>query len=640
MYIGVYNPQCTTPLALSHDISVYFNNKLHSSGFGVVASCKEKSITLGNNVEFVLSCTIRHYDWNPEERQQVPFGVTYIVRKKGTSNGFFGLFQIGHEIAVSGPLIDWDEEEDHRVVLVNSISLSSGQPSLKPYISNTHRPSEQRDGIQRVVTNKLKVDDQLVKGKLKALKGSLSSIDQFSTDDYDKDVDLHNQEDSNTPPIIKLERDFNLKTEYLQSEEGEINKVCNNQEESFINTFGKKNSQVDPFRCPKTIKSSYRLLDPSNHIEVKLIIVILTHPRMVNKGLAANHPDKNNEKSINIRFPWEIPLKIGNCDDECISCGALNWHKERNQANKNKQKTDFSICCQHGSFKLPHDSLFSDKLDPFLQKMFLSNSKYKGQTAKFAQVFVVGDSGIGEVNHQIKNINAKISHDILLFWQNFLNANNPYAKIYCSAKFIIGDELTQTYALRSLEGQVLNPSLYNKPTGNEIDMVITDGSGRKSPRDVVLHCMGGNLQHIQDSHSGYLALRYPLLFPYGEQHWHPNSKLLNTKRQTGKISQNEWYAYLLFDRINIISLPLHAKRLFQEFVIDLYICIESNRLQYIRSNQKQLKVDMYQGLTETLEAEGDVDGKKFVLPSTFIGGPCAMLQLYQDAMENLHFSLQ
>ncbi|MBW0472123.1 hypothetical protein O181_011838 [Austropuccinia psidii MF-1] len=41
---------------------------------------------------------------------------------------------------------------------------------------------------------------------------------------------------------------------------------------------------------------------------------------------------------------------------------------------------------------------------------------------------------------------------------------------------------------------------------------------------------------------------------------------------------------------------------------------------------------MYQGLTETLEAKGNAYGKNVVLPSTFIGGPCAMLQICQDDM--------
>ncbi|MBW0467308.1 hypothetical protein O181_007023 [Austropuccinia psidii MF-1] len=80
------------------------------------------------------------------------------------------------------------------------------------------------------------------------------------------------------------------------------------------------------------------------------------------------------------------------------------------------------------------------------------------------------------------------------------------------------------------------------------------------------------------------------------------------------------------------SLPLHSKRLYQEFVIDLYIFVESSRLRYIRSNQRQLKVEIYQGITETLEDEGHIDVKKIILPSTFIGGPRSMLQLYQDAM--------
>ncbi|MBW0522192.1 hypothetical protein O181_061907 [Austropuccinia psidii MF-1] len=41
---------------------------------------------------------------------------------------------------------------------------------------------------------------------------------------------------------------------------------------------------------------------------------------------------------------------------------------------------------------------------------------------------------------------------------------------------------------------------------------------------------------------------------------------------------------------------------------------------------------MYKGLTEELDGEGDICGKKIVFPSTFAGGPRAMVQLYHDAM--------
>ncbi|MBW0559063.1 hypothetical protein O181_098778 [Austropuccinia psidii MF-1] len=162
-------------------------------------------------------------------------------------------------------------------------------------------------------------------------------------------------------------------------------------------------------------------------------------------------------------------------------------------------------------------------------------------------------------------------------------------------------------------------------------MVVKDRDKNHAPCDIILHCGSGSLQRFHDYHSAYLSLHYPVLFPYGEWHWYPNALQIN-RLKSSNISQSEWYAYLLFDGKDVISLPLRSKRLFQEFVVDLYLCVERSRLRYIRSNQRKLKVDMYQGLTETLEVEGDVNGKKIVLPSTFKGGPQAMTQLYQDAM--------
>ncbi|MBW0521897.1 hypothetical protein O181_061612 [Austropuccinia psidii MF-1] len=118
-YLGIYSPQYTTYLGPTRNITFNFTNKLHSSGFGVIVSHQEKVLCFGdNNSEAVLSFHICHDEWNPEERQQVNFEVTYITRKKGNSNTYFGLFQIGREVAASGPLIDWDEQTSTWVVLV------------------------------------------------------------------------------------------------------------------------------------------------------------------------------------------------------------------------------------------------------------------------------------------------------------------------------------------------------------------------------------------------------------------------------------------------------------------------------------------------------------------------------------------
>ncbi len=73
----------------------------------------------------------------------------------------------------------------------------------------------------------------------------------------------------------------------------------------------------------------------------------------------------------------------------------------------------------------------------------------------------------------------------------------------------------------------------------------------------------------------------------------------------------------------------------QQYIVDAYAAIEQNRLNYLRRNQKTLRVDLYQGLQDALEA-GDTNtttlGTRIVLPSSFTGGPRFMVQLYQDAM--------
>jgi hypothetical protein len=69
--------------------------------------------------------------------------------------------------------------------------------------------------------------------------------------------------------------------------------------------------------------------------------------------------------------------------------------------------------------------------------------------------------------------------------------------------------------------------------------------------------------------------------------------------------------------------------------VDAYAAIEQNRLKYLRLNKKKLRVDLYQGLQDTI-AVGDNSaaaiGQRIILPSSFIVGPRHMVQNYQDAM--------
>ncbi|KAI9121211.1 hypothetical protein K1719_008244 [Acacia pycnantha] len=90
-----------------------------------------------------------------------------------------------------------------------------------------------------------------------------------------------------------------------------------------------------------------------------------------------------------------------------------------------------------------------------------------------------------------------------------------------------------------------------------------------------------------------------------------------------------------------VSTILHAGRLFQQFVVDAYTMIEAQRLLWIRTHQKELRADMYSGLSDALisgERNASNIGKRIILPSTFTGGARYMIQAYQDAMTICRFA--
>jgi len=58
-----------------------------------------------------------------------------------------------------------------------------------------------------------------------------------------------------------------------------------------------------------------------------------------------------------------------------------------------------------------------------------------------------------------------------------------------------------------------------------VTLMVGDGSEAVDKRDVVIAQQASPFQHISELHVGYMVLHYSLLFPYGEDGWHPNIPL-------------------------------------------------------------------------------------------------------------------
>jgi len=198
---------------------------------------------------------------------------------------------------------------------------------------------------------------------------------------------------------------------------------------------------------------------------------------------------------------------------------------------------------------------------------------------------------------------------------------------------------------------------------------------------------GGELWRISDLHPAYDPLHFVLFHPHGEPGWQPGmphapvapvrwrAATIEEEGDAGhvvvdaepaqpaqddgseeegdaehdaadagptqpaqrkKITAREWACYHMHDR-NPTShaLFVYGKHLYQEWVVDQYSKVESQRLFYIRNNQGPLRAAIYGGVANVVannDANIDNLGRLIVLPFSFIAGQRHMAQLYQDSM--------
>jgi hypothetical protein len=181
---------------------------------------------------------------------------------------------------------------------------------------------------------------------------------------------------------------------------------------------------------------------------------------------------------------------------------------------------------------------------------------------------------------------------------------------------------------------------YNLPSVSEVAaLIVGDFETSPADRDVIVETKTGQLKRINELNASYLGLQYPLLFPYGEDGYREDVPLrysnMTPSTRRKKITMREFFSYRLQERESESSNILCARRLFQQFLVDAYTMVESSRLSYVRAHQKELRSDMYKGLTEAIlrgETDPSSQGKRVILPSSFTGGARYMVQNYQDAM--------
>ena len=363
-------------------------------------------------------------------------------------------------------------------------------------------------------------------------------------------------------------------------------------------------------------------------------------------------------------------VSIGHPHSECKWCHAKKWKEESP-----------GLCCSSGKTILPPIEQPPDLLNSLLinnhpeSQHFLTNiRKYNGcfqmtsfgakvvnegnfmptfkiqgqvyhrigsflpspeREPSFLQIYFVGnDEKEAEVR---SNLFPAIKSWLLTQLQKIMHDHNQYIRDFKTAIENVppGQDFKVVIHADRKPG-IEHRGRYNAPVTSEVALVIVGQEFEK--RDIILHSRDTKLVRISETHRAYDALQYPLMFCRGEDGYYiniPQRDPVSKAPLKKTVSASDFYSYRIMERQGQDNHIVMYRSLFNQFLVDMYAKIETERLNFLRHNQTKLRTENYVHLRDAMnKADGQVTeiGKMVVLPSTFTGGPRYMHERTQDAM--------
>ena len=197
----------------------------------------------------------------------------------------------------------------------------------------------------------------------------------------------------------------------------------------------------------------------------------------------------------------------------------------------------------------------------------------------------------------MSNPHNQIQAHIVSQLSEMLDEYNVHAKSFKMTRNRLKDGQMHNEMLKLIVNHEKDGHTYNVPTVQEVVALIVSDLDANSKRDIIVETQQGQLQRIHELHSSYLVLQYPFMFPSGEDGYRPDilhsSSPGSKKRKRNRLTRREWFAYKLQCKSNESKNLLYSRRLFQQFVVEGYTMVESERLSYIRNNQKNFELTSF-----------------------------------------------
>jgi len=338
--------------------------------------------------------------------------------------------------------------------------------------------------------------------------------------------------------------------------------------------------------------------------------------------------------------PQETPNYLDNLLNPNNGSLSKKFRREIRAYNSMFAFTSMGAVVDHSVNSRPGSYVF--KVNGYCHHFMGSLLPMDNKGPKFAQLYIFDTDN--EVSNRLQpfcneNFQSILDSEIVVGLISMLDSSNQLVRLFRHARQRFGDVDVPEFKLRLIGKRDDDSRQYDDPSLNDIGgLVVGDIGHCRSDRDIIIESLSGTLQRISKLHPKFMSLHYPLLFPYGEDGFHTDIPLAHQEQQPPKkrqkVSMRAYYAYLIHEREKQESTLIKGGRLYQQFLVDAFVNVEEERLDFIRANQENLRTEHYKGIHDAV-TRGDIDGSttgKIILPSSLTGSPRYMVNNYQDAM--------
>ncbi|CAF4947438.1 unnamed protein product [Pieris macdunnoughi] len=219
----------------------------------------------------------------------------------------------------------------------------------------------------------------------------------------------------------------------------------------------------------------------------------------------------------------------------------------------------------------------------------------QGHKPQYNHLYIIEDEAA--LNDRLSDSrNNMCRSNIMRSLQTMLNEFNPFIKIYKKVAAILAEEELKaasenrpkySVSVQFYKHKSLDLRRYNTPSNNEVAAIFVGENGELPLNiDFSVQEYSQHLTTLKSTSPNIDPLAFPLLFPNGELGWHDNLQHREESRTArSRLTMLQFYQYRLAVRKNFSPL-FYAEKLFHEYCVLAYVRIESQRLLFLRMNQK------------------------------------------------------